>query len=110
MIHLFITGVMGLTRQYVRYAECGLFGVVGSQKSNLLLLSLHGSKGRYCAVGVCENVVIWDLKTSEQVTMQTDFTQTVMVSVLLEAGNLLSVHNMPRTILPFFLTIFDGLN
>ncbi|XP_064608523.1 WD repeat-containing protein 3-like [Liolophura sinensis] len=57
---------MGLTRQYVRYTECGLFGVVGSQKSNLLLLNLQGSKCRYCAVGVCENVIIWDLKTSEK--------------------------------------------
>ena len=58
---------MGLTKQYRRYEPSAVFGVIGSQKSNVLFLELQGVKGKFCAVGACENVMVWDLKKGEKV-------------------------------------------
>ncbi len=58
---------MGLTKQYLRYAASGVFNIIGSNKSNILLLEYGGVKGRLCAVGACEHVFIWDLRKGERV-------------------------------------------
>ncbi|XP_043104416.1 WD repeat-containing protein 3 [Puntigrus tetrazona] len=59
---------MGLTKQYLRYAESAVFGVIGSQKANIAFVTLRGGeKGRYVAVGACEHVFIWDVRKAEKV-------------------------------------------
>ena len=57
---------MGLTRQYLRYAPCDVFGVIGSYKSNIVYLDLKGVRGKYCAVGTCEDVIVWDIRTGDK--------------------------------------------
>ncbi|XP_008113480.1 WD repeat-containing protein 3 [Anolis carolinensis] len=58
---------MGLTKQYLRYTSTALFGVVASQKGNIVYVSLRGEKGRYVAVPACEHVFIWDTRTGDKV-------------------------------------------
>ncbi|KAK3576496.1 hypothetical protein CHS0354_034171 [Potamilus streckersoni] len=58
---------MGLTRQYLRYVPSSVFGLIGSQKSNVVYLEIHGVLGKYCMVGACEDVIVWDLRTGEKV-------------------------------------------
>ncbi|XP_051566681.1 WD repeat-containing protein 3-like [Myxocyprinus asiaticus] len=59
---------MGLTKQYLRYVASAVFGVIGSQKSNIAFVTLRGGeKGRYVAVGACEHVFIWDVRKAEKV-------------------------------------------
>lgn len=58
---------MGVTKQYLRYTSGPLFGVVGSPKANIVFLDVRGVKGKYCAVGACEDVIVWDLRTGEKV-------------------------------------------
>ena len=58
---------MGLTKQYLRYIPGPVLGLVGGQKSNIVFLDIKGVKGKYCAVGACENVLVWDLRTGEKV-------------------------------------------
>lgn len=72
---------MGLTKQYLRYVPGPVLGLVGGQKSNVVFLDIKGVKGKYCAVGACENVLVWDLRTGEKVqdqcvhlTMKTNYT------------------------------------
>lgn len=72
---------MGLTKQYLRYVPGPVLGLVGGQKSNVVFLDIKGVKGKYSAVGACENVLVWDLRTGEKVqdqcvhlTMMTHFT------------------------------------
>nr|XP_034332540.1 WD repeat-containing protein 3 [Crassostrea gigas] len=57
---------MGLTKQYLRYVPGPVLGLVGGQKSNVVFLDIKGVKGKYCAVGACENVLVWDLRTGEK--------------------------------------------
>ncbi|XP_060076229.1 WD repeat-containing protein 3-like [Ylistrum balloti] len=57
---------MGLTKQYLRYVQDAVFGLVASQKSNVVFMELKGMRGRHCAVGVCEDVIIWDVRTGEK--------------------------------------------
>ncbi|XP_078322408.1 WD repeat-containing protein 3-like [Crassostrea virginica] len=57
---------MGLTKQYLRYIPGPVLGLVGGQKSNIVFLDIKGVKGKYCAVGACENVLVWDLRTGEK--------------------------------------------
>jgi len=59
---------MGLTTQYHKYESVGLCGLVGSAKSNIVWLDYGQTKGKYCAVGTCENVIVWDVKTNTQVS------------------------------------------
>lgn len=62
---------MGLTKQYLRYVASAVFGVIGSQKSNIAFVTLRGGeKGRYVAVGACEHVFIWDVRKAEKVKLQ----------------------------------------
>ncbi|KAI4898120.1 hypothetical protein NFI96_015384 [Prochilodus magdalenae] len=59
---------MGLTKQYLRYTATAVFGVIGSQKSNIVFVTQRGGeKGRYVAVGACEHVFIWDVRKAEKV-------------------------------------------
>lgn len=41
---------MGLTKQYLRYVASAVFGLIGSQKGNIVFVTLRGEKGRYVAV------------------------------------------------------------
>lgn len=62
--------VMGLTKQYLRYAPSAVFGVIGSQKANIAYVTLRGGeKGRYVAVAACEHVFIWDIRKGEKVEL-----------------------------------------
>ncbi|KAL6484805.1 hypothetical protein MHYP_G00068500 [Metynnis hypsauchen] len=59
---------MGLTKQYLRYTPSAVFGVIGSQKANIVFVTLRGGeRGRYVAVGACEHVFIWDVRKAEKV-------------------------------------------
>ncbi|KAM8784472.1 LOW QUALITY PROTEIN: WD repeat-containing protein 3-like [Rhynchonycteris naso] len=53
---------MGLNKQYLRYVASAVFGLIGSQKGNIVLVILCGEKGHYVAVPTCEHVFIWDLR------------------------------------------------
>ncbi|KAJ8314591.1 hypothetical protein KUTeg_006741 [Tegillarca granosa] len=57
---------MGLTKQYLRNVPGPVFGLIASQKSNIVFLEIRGQSGKYCAVGACEDVIIWDLRTGEK--------------------------------------------
>ncbi|CAG2197288.1 DIP2 [Mytilus edulis] len=57
---------MGVTKQYLRYIPGPSFGVIGSPKANILFLDVRGVRGKYCAVGACEDVIVWDLRTGEK--------------------------------------------
>ncbi|KAM7318199.1 hypothetical protein ACRRTK_022936 [Alexandromys fortis] len=59
---------MGLTKQYLRYVPSAVFGLIGSQKGNIVFVTLRGEKGRYVAVPACEHVFIWDLRKGEKDT------------------------------------------
>lgn len=59
---------MGLTKQYLRYVASAVFGLIGSQKGNIVFVTLRGEKGRYVAVPACEHVFIWDLRKGEKVS------------------------------------------
>ena len=52
-------------KQYLRYVARGKCGVVASSWSNMALLRTEGAP--LCAVGACEDVVIWNLKQAEKV-------------------------------------------
>ena len=70
IIHIFLhfrfhNFIMGLTKQYLRYLPDSVFGVVGSQRANILYLTWEGQK--LCAVAACEHVFIWDLRNGERV-------------------------------------------
>lgn len=59
---------MGLTKQYLRYVPSAVFGLIGSQKANVVFVRLRGGEqGRYVAVGACEHVFIWDVRKAEKV-------------------------------------------
>lgn len=59
---------MGLTKQYLRYVPSAVFGVIGSQKANIVYVTQRGGeKGRYVAVAACEQVFIWDTRKGEKV-------------------------------------------
>ena len=65
--------VMGLTKQYLRYAASAVFGIIGGQKANISYVTLRGGeKGRYIAVAACEHVFIWDIRKAEKVRRRCD--------------------------------------
>lgn len=59
---------MGLTKQYLRYAHKETFGIIGSHQSNISFVNFRKTVGRYVAVGACEDVIIWDLRSRAKVT------------------------------------------
>ncbi|GFO36388.1 WD repeat-containing protein 3, partial [Plakobranchus ocellatus] len=58
---------MGVTKQYLRAAPGPVFGVIASHKANIV--SLPGTKDHSarCAVGACENIIVWDMNTKQKV-------------------------------------------
>lgn len=58
---------MGITKQYLRVEASAVFGLVASQRANVVYLHAVGDKAHQVAVGACENVIIWDLHTKEKV-------------------------------------------
>ena len=60
---------MGVTKQYLRVAPGPVFGVVASQKANIIALSGTKEQSTQCAVGACENVILWDLTTKQKVNL-----------------------------------------
>ncbi|XP_045442943.1 WD repeat-containing protein 3 isoform X3 [Pipistrellus kuhlii] len=68
---------MGLTKQYLRYVASAVFGLIGSQKGNVVFVTLRGEKGRYVAVPACEHVFIWDLRKGEKILILQGLKQEV---------------------------------
>ncbi|XP_039697255.1 WD repeat-containing protein 3 [Pteropus medius] len=68
---------MGLTKQYLRYVASAVFGLIGSQKANIVFVTLRGEKGRYVAVPACEHVFIWDLRKGEKILILQGLKQEV---------------------------------
>ncbi|KAM4873146.1 WD repeat-containing protein 3 [Thomomys bottae] len=68
---------MGLTKQYLRYVSSAVFGLIGSQKGNIVFVTLRGEKGRYVAVPACEHVFIWDLRKGEKILILQGLKQEV---------------------------------
>ena len=60
---------MVLTKQYDRHAPEKVFGIIGSgNATNIALLpSTTSGASRRVFVPACETVLLWDLKTHEQV-------------------------------------------
>lgn len=53
-------------KQYLRYVASGKCGVVASSWSNMVLVEQEAKRGPLCAVGACEDVIIWNLKQAEK--------------------------------------------
>lgn len=68
---------MGITKQYLRYVASAVFGLIGSQKGNIVFVTLRGEKGRYVAVPACEHVFIWDLRKGEKILILQGLKQEV---------------------------------
>ncbi|KAF3813249.1 hypothetical protein GH733_018413 [Mirounga leonina] len=68
---------MGLTKQYLRYVASAVFGLIGSQKGNIVFVTLRGEKGRYVAVPACEHVFVWDLRKGEKILILQGLKQEV---------------------------------
>jgi hypothetical protein len=61
---------MGVTKQYLRYTQGPLFGVVGSPKANIVFLDVRGVKGKYCAISEhCKNLKFENSDESQQKMM-----------------------------------------
>ena len=59
---------MGLTNQYLKYIASGAqFAQICSGRCNPVYVNLYNEKGRYVAVGGCENVFIYDTVKKEKV-------------------------------------------
>ncbi|XP_076444675.1 WD repeat-containing protein 3-like [Babylonia areolata] len=58
---------MGVTKQYLRVEQNAVFGLVATHASNVVLLNAGGRAARLAAVGACERVLVWDLRTQELV-------------------------------------------
>eukprot|EP00057_Strongylocentrotus_purpuratus_P012365 XP_011666839.1 PREDICTED: WD repeat-containing protein 3-like [Strongylocentrotus purpuratus] len=54
---------MGLTKQYLRFVQSAVFGVVGTTKANVVFTKDH----QFAAVSAVEHVIIWSLKRAEKV-------------------------------------------
>ncbi|ESN98784.1 hypothetical protein HELRODRAFT_66838 [Helobdella robusta] len=57
---------MGLTKEFLRYAPDGMCNIVASTWSNFTIVNKPSQKGPLCAVGACENVVVWDMRKGEK--------------------------------------------
>lgn len=75
---------MGITRQYLRWSQRSVFGCIGSQNVciNFIKNSKYGPNERLVATAVCENVMIWDSKTCEQVLTLSDINNKSEVTCL----------------------------
>lgn len=57
---------MGITKQYFRYNASEVFGIIASNRSNIVFTELRGTSGRFVLVGGAENIILWDLKTNQK--------------------------------------------
>ncbi len=73
---------MGLTKQYLRYAAANIFGIVAGSRANIKLIKFKGVSGKYAAVGACEYVFIWDLKTGENVNILNYFNGLPRIKII----------------------------
>lgn len=64
---------MGLTKDYLKYVPAGNFNIIASQNCNVIFVTLDGQEGRFVAVGASENIIIWDLRLGEKVTIYLKF-------------------------------------
>lgn len=58
---------MGLTKDYLRYTVSDKFGQISGNKANIVVLHWRGTDDRYCATGVVEDIIVWDLRTGNAV-------------------------------------------
>ena len=63
---------MPMQKTYKRYASLGSFGVVGSTRSNILMVKnipyLRKSENTvYCITAALENLIVWDVRRGEKV-------------------------------------------
>ena len=75
---------MPISKTYKRYAPLCSFGVIGSGKSNVIIVnpSQSATSNIYAASAVLENVIVWDMRKAEMVTID-----------VLEYHNLIEVKN-----------------
>jgi U3 small nucleolar RNA-associated protein 12 len=76
------------TRQYLRLSETSLFGCIGSQNGDIqyIIDSKYGSNERLVATAVCENVMLWDIKTGQKVLKLSEDNNKSEVSRLASNG------------------------
>jgi len=89
---------MGITRQYLRWSQTSLFGCICSPNAGIHYItnSKYGPNERLVATAVCENVIIWDVKTGEQVIQLIDENNKSEVTCLAanaETGLIASGHS-----------------
>ena len=63
---------MGITKQYLRYKPCGKCNLIGSTWARLTLINSSSQGTQICAVGACEDVILWNLKKAEKVNCTED--------------------------------------
>jgi len=60
---------MGVTKQYLRYKPCGKCNLIGSTWARLTALYSSSAGGHIYAVGACEDVLLWNLRKAEKVSL-----------------------------------------
>ncbi|XP_038059666.1 WD repeat-containing protein 3-like [Patiria miniata] len=95
---------MGLTKQYLRYSQSATFGVVGTQKANVLFVELRGVRGKYAATAACEHVFVWDLRKSEKMLVLQGDKSEVSVLAKSPQGQILAVGYADGMVKVFSLT------
>jgi len=66
---------MGLTKNYLKYVPTGICNVIGSTWAQIEVLPMGTlpackNSNMLVCVGACENVIVWDIRTGEKVTVQ----------------------------------------
>ena len=59
--------MMGVTKQYLRYKPSGKCNLIGSTWARLTLLDSSSRGDKLCAVGACEDVLLWNIRKAEKV-------------------------------------------
>ncbi|OQR79441.1 WD repeat-containing protein 3-like [Tropilaelaps mercedesae] len=81
---------MGVTTQYLRFVAGASFGAVNNTDGRAVFVRIKSAKHRYVAVTVCEDVILWDLKTKDKLTVcKGDKSEAVRLCIL--DGGLLAV-------------------
>ena len=65
---------MVLTKAYLRYTSVARFGIVCSARGNCVFVKRKGTKSDttllpFVAVPALEDVIVWDIRTGDQVTL-----------------------------------------
>lgn len=80
---------MVLTKAYLRYASVGRFGIVCSARGNGVFVNRKGIKPGgavlpYVAVPALEDVIVWDVRTGDQVNViPQDYFQFLILTTVL---------------------------